>query len=98
MEYEKWKRQFRQIIQQIGKPTAIYNEPANAFVADFIGESNIPSLLPMNASDLYAKNIQTLLLHLADKDAFKWEMEEDITKGSLIVHQGKAVHPSVLNN
>ena len=28
-------------IQQIGTPTDIYNEPINAFVADFIGESNI---------------------------------------------------------
>ena len=28
-------------IQQIGTPTEIYNEPQNAFVADFIGESNI---------------------------------------------------------
>jgi spermidine/putrescine transport system ATP-binding protein len=28
-------------IQQIGTPTEIYNEPANSFVADFIGESNI---------------------------------------------------------
>ena len=30
-------------IQQIGTPTDIYNEPANAFVADFIGDSNILS-------------------------------------------------------
>ena len=28
-------------IQQIGSPVDIYNEPKNAFVADFIGESNI---------------------------------------------------------
>ena len=28
-------------IQQIGSPVNIYNEPINAFVADFIGESNI---------------------------------------------------------
>ncbi len=28
-------------IQQIGSPQDIYNEPTNAFVADFIGESNI---------------------------------------------------------
>ena len=54
-----------------------------------IGESNIPSLLPLNASELYAKNISTFLLHLADKEGFKWEMEEEITKGSLIVHNGK---------
>ena len=29
------------VIQQIGTPEEIYNEPKNAFVADFIGESNI---------------------------------------------------------
>ncbi|NLW35714.1 MAG: ABC transporter ATP-binding protein [Syntrophorhabdus aromaticivorans] len=29
------------VIQQIGTPAEIYNEPVNAFVADFIGESNI---------------------------------------------------------
>ena len=28
-------------IQQVGRPEDIYNEPKNAFVADFIGESNI---------------------------------------------------------
>ncbi|MEG0833047.1 MAG: ATP-binding cassette domain-containing protein, partial [Oscillospiraceae bacterium] len=31
------------LIQQIGTPEDIYNEPINAFVADFIGESNIIS-------------------------------------------------------
>lgn len=51
-----------------------------------MGESNIPSLLPLNASDLYAKNIQAFLLHLATKDGFKWELDEEITKGSLIVN------------
>ena len=29
------------VIQQVGSPTDIYNEPENAFVADFMGESNI---------------------------------------------------------
>ena len=29
------------VIQQMGTPVDIYNEPKNAFVADFIGESNI---------------------------------------------------------
>jgi NAD(P) transhydrogenase subunit alpha len=54
-----------------------------------VGEPNIPSLLPLNASELYAKNIQTFLLHLATKDGFKWELDEEITKGSLIVHKGQ---------
>jgi NAD(P) transhydrogenase subunit alpha len=60
-----------------------------------IGESNLPSLLPLNASDLYARNVAAFLTHLATKDGFKWEMEEEITKGSLITHKGQAVHPSV---
>lgn len=57
-----------------------------------IGESNIPALLPVNASQLYATNISTLLLHLADNEGFKWEMEEEITKGCLITHEGELVH------
>ena len=61
-----------------------------------IGEANLPALLPLNASQLYAKNISTLLNHLADKDGFKWEMDEEITKGSLITHNGEKVHPTVL--
>ncbi|MDQ3051253.1 MAG: Re/Si-specific NAD(P)(+) transhydrogenase subunit alpha [Bacteroidota bacterium] len=60
-----------------------------------IGEANLPSLLPMNASELYAKNIQALLLHLASKDGFKWEMDEEITKGSMITHKGAIVHPAL---
>lgn len=35
-------------IQQIGTPEDIYNEPENAFVADFIGESNIINATMMN--------------------------------------------------
>lgn len=54
-----------------------------------VGQSNIPALLPQNASDLYAKNIYNLLTHLADKDGMKWEMEEEITAGTLITHEGK---------
>ena len=61
-----------------------------------IGEANLPGLLPLNASELYAKNISTFLNHLADKDGFKWEMDEEITKGSLITHNGEKVHPTVL--
>ncbi|MCB0430961.1 MAG: Re/Si-specific NAD(P)(+) transhydrogenase subunit alpha [Flavobacteriales bacterium] len=61
-----------------------------------IGESNLPSLLPLNASELYAKNISELLLHLASNEGFKWDMEEEINKGSLIVHKGAKVHPSVV--
>lgn len=35
-------------IQQIGTPEDIYNEPVNAFVADFIGESNIADAIMLD--------------------------------------------------
>ncbi len=57
-----------------------------------LGETNLPALLPVNASELYARNISTLLFHLVDSDGFKWDLDEEITKGSLITHQGELVH------
>lgn len=60
-----------------------------------IGQENLPSTLAQNASELYAKNIYNFLTHLSTKDGMKWEMEEEITKGTLITHQQKTVHPSL---
>jgi NAD(P) transhydrogenase subunit alpha len=71
------------------------NKSVIKYGVTIIGESNLPSLLALNASELYAKNISTFLLHLATKEGFKWEMDEEITKGSLITHQGNVVHPSL---
>jgi len=57
-----------------------------------VGESNLPSLLPVNASQLYATNISTLALHLAGKGGLSLDLEEEITKGVLITHEGELVH------
>jgi len=54
-----------------------------------VGETNLPSLLSQNASESYAKNISTFLTHLATNEGFKWEMEEEITKGTLICKDGE---------
>jgi NAD(P) transhydrogenase subunit alpha len=62
-----------------------------------VGQSNLPSTLAQNASELYAKNIYNLLMHLSSKDGMKWEFEEEITKGTLITHQGKIIHPSLIS-
>lgn len=50
------------VIQQIGTPLDIYNEPENAFVADFIGESNIIDgvMVADNIIRLYGHNFQCL--------------------------------------
>lgn len=65
-----------------------------------IGLENLPSLLAVNASELYARNCWALLSHLASADGFKWEMEEEITRGCLITHNGELIHAftrSILN-
>ncbi|HLQ99354.1 MAG TPA: Re/Si-specific NAD(P)(+) transhydrogenase subunit alpha [Sphingobacterium sp.] len=77
-----------------------YNKTVRKHEVLIIGESNYPSLLSQNASQLYAANISTLLLHLASHQGFKWDHEEEITSGSLITHQGEIVHEftkSILN-
>ncbi|MFA6624407.1 MAG: ATP-binding cassette domain-containing protein [Bacilli bacterium] len=48
------------VIQQIGTPEAVYNEPNNAFVADFIGSSNI-----YNATVIGKKKVR-FLNHIFD--------------------------------
>jgi len=53
-----------------------------------VGKSNLPSLLPQNASELYAKNIQNLLMYLADVNLFHFDLNDEITKGTLITHNG----------
>ena len=57
-----------------------------------IGERNLAALLPQNASEMYSRNISTLFMHLATKEGFKWELDEEITKGCLITHNGELVH------
>ncbi len=54
-----------------------------------IGTTMAPESVSTNASELYGKNMYNFLLHLTDENnAFKWELEEEITDGTLIVHEG----------
>lgn len=55
-----------------------------------IGTTMAPESVSTNASELYAKNMYNFILHLTDENnAFKWELEEEITDGTLIVYEGK---------
>ncbi|MDO4492655.1 MAG: ABC transporter ATP-binding protein [Clostridia bacterium] len=61
-------------IQQIGTPTDIYNEPKNAFVADFIGESNIvPAIMLQD----YRVRFRGLVYECVDS-GFKKNEEVDV--------------------
>ena len=69
-----------------------YNKTVVKHGVTIIGEANLPSLLAVNASELYAQNCSTLLFHLADSKGLKSPHEDEITKGCLITYQGNLVH------
>ncbi len=52
-----------------------------------VGVSNFPAQIPTNASELLSRNIDTFLAHLVEEGSFKWDMEDEITTGTLIVNQ-----------
>lgn len=54
-----------------------------------VGYSNLPSLLAPNASESYSKNVQAFLTHLATSEGFKWDMNDEITTGTLICRDGQ---------
>ena len=56
-----------------------------------IGEGNLPGTMPINASELFAKNIYNFLTHLTSEDQFDWNMEDEITSGSLMVKEGEII-------
>jgi NAD(P) transhydrogenase subunit alpha len=58
-----------------------------------IGTLNLPSTLPIHASQMYAKNIQNLLALMLDKDgALILNMEDDIVAGTVITYNGQVLH------
>lgn len=61
------------VIQQVGSPQDVYRHPANRFVANFIGQSNLfdASVLNRNAIDLFGHNVshQTIPATFAPGDA-----------------------------
>jgi NAD(P) transhydrogenase subunit alpha len=61
-----------------------------------IGPVNIPATVPYHASQMYAKNITTFLLHLIKEGKLTIDTEDEITAGTLITQGGKIVHPRVL--
>ena len=61
-----------------------------------IGPGNIPTTVPYHASQMYAKNIATFLLHLVDEGTLKIDTEDEITEGTLITRGGNVVNSRVL--
>ncbi|MBI1354678.1 MAG: Re/Si-specific NAD(P)(+) transhydrogenase subunit alpha [Acidobacteria bacterium] len=61
-----------------------------------LGPMNVPAQVPVHASQMYARNISTFLLHLVKDSALRLDLEDEITRETLVARDGKIVHPRVL--
>ncbi len=57
-----------------------------------IGLTNLPATMPGSATQMYAKNIQTLLKHLITDGSLELDLTDEITAGATITHEGEVVH------
>lgn len=68
-------------------------EPGEVVVREgvtLVGLTNLPSSMPYHASTLYARNIQTLLLHLAPGGELKLDWDDEITAGACVTQKKEA--------
>jgi H+-translocating NAD(P) transhydrogenase subunit alpha len=57
-----------------------------------IGTRNVPSTMPLATSQLFARNVMNLLLHLVKDGTIALDFEDEITKGSCVTHGGEIVN------
>jgi NAD(P) transhydrogenase subunit alpha len=62
-----------------------------------LGVTNLPSTVPLDASQLYAKNVQTLLDYIIKDGALALDMTDEIVAGTTIVHDGTITHKPTLD-
>jgi len=60
-----------------------------------IGEPNLPSLVPTHSSDMYAKNILSLVTHIGKEGKVELNLEDEIVQGSLITNNGEVIHQRI---
>ncbi|HEY8744068.1 MAG TPA: Re/Si-specific NAD(P)(+) transhydrogenase subunit alpha [Chloroflexota bacterium] len=60
-----------------------------------IGTTNLPSQMPEQASQLYARTLFNLLRHLAPKGELQLDFSDAITAGACVTHDGKIVNAAV---
>ena len=59
-----------------------------------LGPTNLPATVPYHASQMYAKNITTFLLHLVKGGAVQIDQTDEITRETLVTHGGDRQRPN----
>jgi NAD(P) transhydrogenase subunit alpha len=57
-----------------------------------VGTRNVPSTLPVHASQLYSRNVYNLLVHLLKDGKIALDFEDEITRETCVTHDGQVVN------
>jgi NAD(P) transhydrogenase subunit alpha len=59
------------------------------------GLTNLPSTVPYHASQMYARTVANFLGHLVKQGSIQLDLNDELTRGPLVTHQGEIVHEVV---
>ena len=60
-----------------------------------VGLTNLPSTVPLHASQMYARTVTNFLMHLLQDGRVHLDLNDELTRGPLVVHQGEILHAAV---
>lgn len=60
-----------------------------------IGETNLPSMVPTHSSEMYSKNILSLIQHFSKDGKLELKAEDEIVKGCLLTRNGEVINDRI---
>ncbi|MGH9862145.1 MAG: Re/Si-specific NAD(P)(+) transhydrogenase subunit alpha [Candidatus Acidiferrales bacterium] len=75
-----------------------FTEPGREIVRHgvmILGPINLPSTVPFHASEMYARTVTNYLLHLLKDGRLPLDLEDELTRGPLVTHQGEVLREGV---
>jgi NAD(P) transhydrogenase subunit alpha len=71
------------------------DQTVTAHAVTILGPTNLPATVPYHASQMYAKNITTFVQHLVKDGALAFDLDDEITRETLVTHKGDVTQPRV---
>lgn len=71
------------------------NETIETGGVTIIGPSNLPASIPLHASQMYSKNVVTLINHVYKEEGAELALDDEIVEGTLFCHGGEVISPLV---
>jgi NAD(P) transhydrogenase subunit alpha len=71
------------------------DERVDAHGVKIFGPTNLASAIPFNASQMYSRNLVTFLGHLVNEGKIELDLEDELTSGPLLTHEGRIANERV---